>query len=160
MRRIILLVSALAILAGINIAIASKESLRRNGRRVYLRLDPVDPRSLMQGDYMDLRYEIARRLPGVEPADGFVVLRIGPDDVASFDGYPGERPLGPDQQLLRYRRRSSRVRFGAESFFFQEGHAGHYQPARYGELRVAPSGDCVLVGLAEENLKPLGPGAR
>jgi len=160
MRRLILLVSALAILTAINLAIASKESILRDGRRIYLRLAPVDPRSLMQGDYMDLRYEIARRVEGDGPGDGRIVLLIGPDDVASWDGFPGPGPLKPDQQLLRYRRRSGRLRFGAESYFFQEGYAGHYQPARYGELRVDPSGECVLVGLADENLKPLGPGIR
>jgi uncharacterized membrane-anchored protein len=48
------------------------------------------------------------------------------------------------------------VRLGAESFFFQEGHAQLYNGARYGEVRVAPSGTSVLVGLRGQEREPLG----
>ena len=46
---------------------------------------------------------------------------------------------------------------GAESFFFQEGHAAYYEKARYGEIRVAADGKSVLEGLCDEQFKPLGP---
>ncbi|RJQ16280.1 MAG: hypothetical protein C4560_09865 [Nitrospiraceae bacterium] len=49
------------------------------------------------------------------------------------------------------------VRLGAESFFFQEGHAEYYSTAKYGELRVSNDGDSVLVGLRDKNLVPLHP---
>ncbi|MCQ9617884.1 GDYXXLXY domain-containing protein [Paenalcaligenes niemegkensis] len=42
-----------------NVDIWSKERLLREGQRVVLELAPVDPRSLMQGDYMALRYQIS-----------------------------------------------------------------------------------------------------
>jgi uncharacterized membrane-anchored protein len=49
------------------------------------------------------------------------------------------------------------VRIAGDAFFFQEGQAAIYQPARYGELRVAGDGDAVLVGLRDGELRPLAP---
>lgn len=66
-----------------------------------------------------------------------------------------DEALAPGEMLLRYRRRGT-VRLGAESFFFQEGYARRYGQARYGELKVSEKGESVLVGLRDENLRPLG----
>ena len=43
-----------------------------------------------------------------------------------------------------------------EAFYFQEGHADRFQQAAYGELKVTPGGDSVLVGLRDKNLDSLG----
>lgn len=45
-------------LSAVNMAIAKFESQLTNGRVVLLALAPVDPRSLMQGDYMALNYQL------------------------------------------------------------------------------------------------------
>lgn len=47
-------------------------------------------------------------------------------------------------------------KFATNSFFFQEGHAMDYAKARYGEFRVAGSGECILTGLRDENLAQFG----
>ena len=65
--------------------------------------------------------------------------------------------LAQKEVIIRYRERAGRVRLGAESFFFQEGHAKHYEDARYAELKLAESGESVLVGLRDADLEPLGP---
>ncbi|HLM42582.1 MAG TPA: GDYXXLXY domain-containing protein, partial [Myxococcaceae bacterium] len=67
-----------------------------------------------------------------------------------------DAPLAPGELLLGYKQREGRVRLGAESFFFQEGHADHYAGAKYGELRVAEDGSSVLVGLRNAERQPLG----
>ena len=61
-RQLALLLSGLAIVAGINATVWRYERAMSSGEVVLLRLAPVDPRSLMQGDYMRLNYEIAREL--------------------------------------------------------------------------------------------------
>ena len=127
--------------------IARKEQVLSEGRRVLLELAPRDPRSLMQGDYMQLDYALGRLPREGWPADGHLVLTQAPDDVARFVRRHEGEALQPGEFLLRYRIRERRLRLGAESFFFQEGQAERYARARYGELRVAPSGDSVLVGL-------------
>ncbi len=58
-----LLVLIAVILAVMNTAIWQKEQILAEGETVYLKLAPVDPRSLMQGDYMRLRYAIDNQLP-------------------------------------------------------------------------------------------------
>lgn len=45
-------------LSAVNISITKFESQLANGRVVLLKLAPVDPRSLMQGDYMVLNYQL------------------------------------------------------------------------------------------------------
>ena len=114
----------------------------------------------MQGDYMVLRYELAQGPArwAIEkgPSDGCVVLTLDANGVAQFVRVHWGERLAPGELLLRYRRRGD-IRLGAESFLFQEGQAKRYEGARYGELRVASSGESVLVGLRGEHLERLGP---
>src|SRR5690606_16735816 len=56
--------SLLGVLVVANGGIWQKEQLIRDGRPVFVELAPVDPRSLMQGDFMRLNFN----LPG-EPAE-------------------------------------------------------------------------------------------
>jgi uncharacterized membrane-anchored protein len=140
--------------------VVQKESVLASGRTVLLELAPTDPRSLMQGDYMVLDYAVSReRLEDLrqQPRDGHLVLRLDEQGVGRFVRFdtPGTE-LAPGEFKLRYRVRQQRVRLGAESFFFQEGHADRYERARYGELRVADSGSSVLVGLRDTERQPLG----
>jgi uncharacterized membrane-anchored protein len=150
-----------AVVVTLNWLIWEKEILLDEGQTMFLRLAPRDPRSLIQGDYMVLRYEIAGEVAARHrddlPARGNIVVRLDSRDVARFVRLDRGGPLDEGERLLAYKRRG-RLRLGAESFFFQEGHAKHYESAaRYGELKVAPSGKSVLVGLRDENLEPLGP---
>jgi uncharacterized membrane-anchored protein len=139
--------------------IVQKERLLSDGASVLLELAPVDPRSLIQGDYMALDYAIARQLTGESgwPRDGAVVVAPDADGVARFvRRHDSGVPLGPGESLLQYRRREGRVRIGTDAFFFQEGHASRYTAARYGELKVDASGASLLVGLRDAERQPLG----
>ena len=146
------------VLAVTNGLIAHKESVLRSGQTMFLELAPVDPRSLIQGDYMVLRYKLARDVGSkVKAPSGHLVVTLDERQVATFVRVHGGEALADGERLLRFRRRRHLLRLGAESFFFQEGHARHYENAKFGELRVAPSGNSVLVGLRDKNLQPLGP---
>jgi uncharacterized membrane-anchored protein len=170
-RGAVALLTAVAALAAVNFSIAAKERLLAHGRIVYLELAPVDPRSLMQGDYMQLNYriaeEIARVMPesgpesGPEPAPGGgrVVVTLDPRSVASFarlEPTAGGRPaLADNEAYLRYRVRAGRLKFASDAFFFQEGTAAAYASARYGRYRVADDGELLLTSLHDENLVQL-----
>ncbi|HET6521434.1 MAG TPA: GDYXXLXY domain-containing protein [Geminicoccaceae bacterium] len=156
-------------LGAINVQIVRKQAVVDGGSTVLLRLRPVDPRSLMQGDYMRLAYEEAllpRDRSGLPP-DGRIVVALDGDGVARFVRLDGGEPLGAGERLLRYRLRfppgldeatgPPELSFGAESFAFQEGHAEAYGDARYGVLRVAEDGGSVLVGLADAERRPIRP---
>ena len=45
----------------------------------------------------------------------------------------------------------------SRAYLFQEGTADVYAPAKYGIMALTPSGGLALVGLADEELRRLGP---
>jgi len=140
-------------------AVMKKEAILKDGELVLLQLAPVDPRSLIQGDYMELNYAINRQLDSESdwPDDGYVVVRLDEHDVATFVRFYDRQPLAENESRIRYRRRSGQVQVGPNAFYFQEGHASHYENARYGAVRVSDSGDAVLVGLRNDDFTPSGP---
>lgn len=157
MRRALLLLWTPALLAMLGWLVWQKENTLAHGRLVLLELVPVDPRSLMQGDYMILRYKLTGTVPEKllhDGAKGRLVLKLDPDGVATYARMDEGGPLALDETLLTYRMRDG-LRLGAEAFFFQEGHARYYARARYGELRVAPHGEAVLTGLRDHDRQPL-----
>ena len=164
LRRVILIAASLAILALANHAIYSKERLLAEGHVVLLDLAPVDPRSLMQGDYMALRFKVADdafgswgRSYNVQIKDGRIVVKVDARGVAQFSRMDDGTALAADEALMRYRVRAGTVKFATNAFFFQEGHAKYYQRARYGEFRVGADGDLLLTAMRGEKLERLGP---
>jgi uncharacterized membrane-anchored protein len=159
LRQVVLIAVACLVLGMLNVMIYQKEQTLQNGKVILLELAPVDPRSLMQGDYMVLRYKLAREVRADSlPLDGHLIVALNDQGVATYRRpYTSNMALAPDEHLLRYRKRGDNIRLGAESFFFQEGNAKYYSGARYGELRVAESGDSVLSGLRGKELEKLGP---
>ncbi|MGL4354943.1 MAG: GDYXXLXY domain-containing protein [Aeromonas popoffii] len=161
MRRLGLLLTGLAILAAINVTVWRYERAISSADRVLLRLAPVDPRSLMQGDYMRLNYDIARQLGAhrdSERANGSdtLVIRLDGQQVASWvaDGTPAQ--LAPDERLLQVRRSDNQWLIGPDAFFFEEGTGAQYEGARYGEFRLQADGKALLVGLRDEQFKLMG----
>jgi uncharacterized membrane-anchored protein len=154
LRNIVVLIGLAAALAGAGLTIRAKEQILADGRTVLLELAPVDPRSLIQGDYMALRYapKLLPEAPGEAlPATGAAVLVLDERNVAAFRRLDGGEPLGPDEVRLRYRSLlpDGDVRYGADSYFFEEGRVEAYQAARYGVLKVDAAGNSVLIGLAD-----------
>ena len=158
------------VLVAVNLLIVEKQRVLDDGRTVLLALRPVDPRSLIQGDYMELRYHeaLVPADPAAAETDGRVVVALDADGVATFRRFDDGSALAADEQLLRYKRRAplglepdpedTELFIGAESFLFQEGHAEAYEEARYGILKVAPDGTSVLAGLADSERRPIRPG--
>lgn len=158
MRKAVLLLTGLVILAFVNFGIYQRERLVTEGRVVLLRLGPVDPRSLMQGDYMRLDFEVAGQafpVTAVPKADGHVVVLLDPQGIGRFRRLADGRPLAPGEVALRYRIRNGRPNFATNAYFFEEGRADHYARAEYGEFRVAADGDMILTGLRGPRLEKL-----
>jgi uncharacterized membrane-anchored protein len=161
--RALILLGAVIVLAAIDVSIAGKESVKRNGEIVYLDLAPRDPRSLMQGDYMALRFRLAQEIetslhsgapvnPAASDAEsGFANIVLDEKRIASL-----AKPGALSTLRIRYRLRKGGVWLGTNAFFFEEGTDRRYASARYGEFRLdAASGEAVLVGLRDAKLGPL-----
>ena len=160
MRSTIALIACLAVLALVDFSIRGKERKLAEGSVVFLELAPVDPRSLMQGDYMALRFKMANdALPAIKGSasvsDGRIVALLDERSIAAFRRLEDGASLAGRELLLRYRVRNGELKFATNAFFFQEGSARRYEGARYGEFRVAPDGELLLTGLRGAELQPL-----
>lgn len=151
--RIVLLIGVIVIIAA-NSVIAKREALITAGRTIFLELAPRDPRSIMQGDYMALRFRITEILEDKPTASGKMIVKLDEQGIARAARVAGGPPAA-DEALLEYRIRRGRARISTDAFFFQEGHAKRYEPARYGEFRVAPDGQAILVDLRGAKLERL-----
>jgi uncharacterized membrane-anchored protein len=148
--RALVIAATLLVLGAVDGSIVAKERIKRNGEVVLLALAPVDPRSLMQGDYLALRFAIADEIPAEQ--SGAAALLVDERRIATLD--PAKRP---GALRIRYRVRGGRVWLGTNAYFFEENHAADFARARYGEFRVdRESGEAVLTGLRDAELRPLG----
>lgn len=145
----------IAILLLMNVTIIKNERHLATGQPVLLALAPVDPRGLMQGDYMALRYALADEIwdaakpnpDGISSDEGYVVVKLDKHNVGQFvrlsDHYPREG-LATNELPIYYRIRDGRVKLATNAFFFQEGHAKAYEAAEYGLFRVNAKGQPLL----------------
>ncbi len=161
MRKWLILLCAPLILAVVNLAIWQNETLIEHGETLFLELAPVDPRSLMQGDYMALRFAMADAIHQQRPKqeqhlDGQVTVQLDPQRRASLVTLDQQQALAEDQLRLQYRVRNGRIKFATNAFFFQEGTGSMYEQARYGLFRVGSKGQLILTHLVDAELQKLG----
>ena len=152
----------LVILAVMNFSIVGKEQHLKQGDTVYLKLAPVDPRSLMQGDYMALRFDAADQLYSALQSssnktlknthDGQIVVKLDDNKVGTFQRIYQGKPLQENELLLNYRVRDDNIKFATNAFFFEEGTAELYEQARYGEFKVSEKGELLLNAMFTEQL--------
>lgn len=165
-----------------NLGIRGHERTLSEGRVVLLELAPVDPRSLMQGDYMVLRFAVDEAVmqamhPDINNAKrlrqmgwgarrgcsagrcggGYIVVAPDRDGVGRFVRIQdAPQPLADGEIAVRFRERKwSQIVIAGNSWFFPEGQAKRYEPARYAELRVAADGTALIAGLRDDKRKPL-----
>lgn len=160
-RQIVLWATLLLIFGQSILMISEKEEILNSGKVIYLELAPVDPRSLIQGDYMNLRYAISndwRRDSAGNRSTIKAVIALDSQDVAHFVRFHREEKVLVDgEYLLELFSNGFRLQVGPTAFFFQEGDAHYYEDAEYAELRLSPEGETILVGMRGESLEKLGP---
>jgi len=158
---LIIVLNLLLLLGYFNYSVVKKEELLENGQLVLLELAPVDPRSLMQGDYMALRYKISEDLYydkiGKMSKRGYCVVRIDSNGIADKVRFQEElTPLNDSEYLIKYKALDWRnINIGAGSFFFQEGYAQKYEQAKYGGIKIDKNGNSLLIGLYDEQRKKI-----
>lgn len=153
---------AAAVLAVANIGIWQKEQLIAHGRPVYVELAPVDPRSLMQGDYMALNFrlpeEVSTKLNSlVTTQRPRIVVRLDARGVAQPLHLDEGQAIGIDELRIELTPKGGRWILVSDAWFFREGDADRWAGARYGEFRVADDGRALLVGMAGQDLKRIAP---
>ena len=109
--------------------IAFQETDLRTGDEVVLQTAPVDPRSLLQGDYAILDYEIATLPPDMQDSSVgdpvFVALEDDDEGVWRADGYYRSRRFVEDGLFIKGQvDRPGHADFGIGTYFIPEG-TGH-----------------------------------
>ncbi len=161
MRKLLIGVALLAALAWVGWQVVAKEQVVATSRPVFFALGVRDPRSLIQGDYMALNYEIVQMVAKPDgiatPGRGALAVTVDGDGVArSARILTADTPLGHDEVRVAYHTGRGQMVVGPESFFFQEGMDSTFTAARYAELRVAPDGEVLLVSLRDAQMTALG----
>ena len=130
----------------------------RHGQRLLVRVEPVDPRDLLRGDYVTLQYDFSvlenrartrlanqleARQPGGEPdrrieytsniPEGLKVylpLKVGTDGVALAAGPPSLQPPSEGPFLAGKTDGFRQLRFGIENFYVPEGTGPKWEKMR------------------------------
>jgi len=160
-------VAAMVLVVGATLfAVRANERILSEGRVVLARLAPVDPRSLMQGDYMALRYAIDDELPGrydgpdAMASAAYAYLKVDSEGRATLAGVGDHPPADPALVAMKVRQRNGQSSIGPNAFFFQEGRAQAFDGAQWGEFRVDIKGKALLTHLRDERLQRLGENRR
>lgn len=166
-----LLISAVALalvqIGFLSWIIAGRAAILRNGTEVLLKVEPIDPRDLLRGDYVSLGYEISRipvklvaDIPSDRTAttDGRILVRLHKDQdgywrpVAAFLGKPMTAP-GADEADIAGRilggwslepDATLSLDYGIDRFYLPEGEGRAIEK----DMRVRPFG--VRVVLAKD----------
>lgn len=147
-------------------SVMQKERLLASGDEIILALRPVDPRSLMQGDYMVLRLaveeDIRHALYGLSDDDralakGVAVVEIEQGKSARFKRLDNGSSLADGEKRLVFRGREGEIQVSSGAFFFQEGHGKAYERARFALLRVDGSGNALITALLDERMETIRP---
>jgi uncharacterized membrane-anchored protein len=155
-------------LGAANYDVMKKEQVITGGQKIYVALAPRDPRSLMQGDFMALNFGFPRDIQTALDKDDLMqqsvtvvaaldskgvatVLRV--IDPASIDS----TPLPSGQVRLPLKHKGGQWVLVTDAFYFPEGRGESFKQAKFGEFRALADGRALLVGLADESLRPLEP---
>lgn len=153
----LILLNFVAILLFICYSIWNNEKIYQLEENYLLELAPVDPRSLLQGDYMELNYKIAQHRISDNLRDGFIIAKIKDRNLLVFQRAQKDMtPIVDGEIALAFQRNNrSRIQLGIESYFFQEGNGEQFQQAIYGSIKVDKNGKCMLVNLLDKDFSIL-----
>ena len=130
----------------------------QSGKEIRLALAPIDPRSVLQGDYVMLRYDISTLPEATElPANKKIKVVLSPTSKGTYE-YGGyykiegnwNKPYEPsDDDIvvngLIYSDHD--VQYGIESFFISEGTGQVFEDKTMAIIKVSENGNALLVEL-------------
>ncbi len=147
-----MIIFTVIILGVLNYGIYEKHQIQQSDEVLLFDLAPFDPRSLMQGDYMVLRYTIWDEIRSKRLDNKYLVIKADQNGVAQRIRFDGGSKLKSGEKRIPLKRTGLKL---PPSFFFQEGHAKHYTNARYGIFKFDDHGNYLLTGLADQDRNPI-----
>ncbi|OIU69832.1 GDYXXLXY domain-containing protein [Rossellomorea aquimaris] len=148
----------------IGYGVYSNETLLQNGQTILLELQPVDPRSLLQGDYVQLNYTISQleRTSIDDNGPITIVLRKNAQGIHEYTGVysldgkwntPYEKKHGDvllNGKVTGSWDHTTQVTYGIEHFFIPEGTGLDVEgKVKIAVVKVSDKGDGMLVELRD-----------
>lgn len=131
-----------------------KEEKNLKKATFYIKTVPVDPRSLIQGDYMVLNYDIAAsaRMEIGNIRKGYIRIKINDLKIAEFIRIDEEYlpPLN-NEISIQFQKNGSNIDIGVNSYLFQEGTGNKFQKAQYAEVIELKNGKLRLKNLLDKD---------
>jgi len=164
MRNWLMLGFGVLIIGLLNFGVVQKERVVTNGDQVFLKLRPVDPRSLLQGDYMRLGFDVEEKArPFIKEANlrsGNLIVQVDENLVGDYRKLDDGSALADNEYGVHFTNVSWQPTLVPNSFFFQEGEADKFAQAKFAVLVFgADRRDYVLAGLANESRELINPRA-
>ena len=131
-----------------------KEEKNLKKATFYIKTVPVDPRSLIQGDYMVLNYDIAEsaRMEIGNIRKGYIRIKINDLKIAEFIRIDEEYlPPSNNEISIQFQKNGSNIDIGVNSYLFQEGTGNKFQKAQYAEVIELKNGKLRLRNLLDKN---------
>lgn len=144
-----------------------KEQLLQNGELVALELEPLDPRSLLQGDYVQLNYAIHRAYQEEQQDGKFTKGKLHAElrKTAENISYHGtevaiyepvrftraDQPVIVNEEMVTIQGKShyGNLNLGIEHFFIPENTGRDWEEKNIALVRVSKNGDALLVTLVK-----------
>lgn len=164
---LILALATILIFVGL---VAKNEWHLHHSKSIFIDLRPVDPRSILQGDYMALAYELnLQSLKALAGSESEALDQV----IFNHSSVPAKVILDSQNRVVRTILDSNNSVAGqslilknpenrlqalypaSRSFLFAEGLAQCYQKAKYAEFKVNTTGEAILFDLRGEGLQPL-----
>lgn len=154
-KRLVVALNFILVLGFFFFGVYKQEKIKRNGDRIILQLAPVDPRSLLQGDYMILRFELTDNLYRLDIEDeykdgGYAIINKTKEGFYALEKVSHEWQEGSIEFTGNLKGNYS---IGADSYFFQEGTGDIYSRARYAQLYLYGKGKVRVEALLDRNMK-------
>ena len=180
-KKILLIINIVILFVVTGFSANKEESYKKLDSYFYLELTPVDPRSLLQGDYMTLNYDIIdkasdfiynnrtyiydgenenevdeirelRKLADAKRA--YIAVRLDKNRVARYVKITKEKTDEKDLLFIAYKTNGFDVNINVNSYLFQEGTGDKYENARYSKVVLV--GDKLrLVDLRDKDFKEI-----
>ena len=180
-KKILLIINIVILFVVTGFSANKEESYKKLDSYFYLELTPVDPRSLLQGDYMTLNYDITdkasdfiynnrtyiydgenenevdkirelRKLADAKRA--YIAVRLDENKVAKFVKITKEKTDEKDLLFIAYKTNGYDVNINVNSYLFQEGTGDKYEEARHSKV-VLVGNKLRLIDLRDKDFKEI-----
>ena len=171
-KKILIIVNVIILFVITGFSAMKEEGYKKSDNYFYLELTPVDPCSLLQGDYMTLNYDIMDKAQEIiynngiiydskdennkflNMRKGYIVVQLDENKVAKFVKLSKEKTDEKGLIYIAFKSDGFNVDINANSYLFQEGTGKKYEEACYSKV-VLVGNNLRLIDLRDKDFKEI-----